>query len=190
MIEIYVDPISYKVRVKDESGHDRPLAKEKELTVFLVEKIRKMYREAWEECYREATNAGIKDARATILRALEHFVRCNFGLLDGTADICGERMELEEVPCPLRGFCKHENIICKPKLTLPLLQYQIYEKMEQGKGCEEIAEELNTSKNKVSDNTYILRQRFNAKTNVGLLHKLRGSHQERRMRDLSINPEV
>jgi hypothetical protein len=190
MIELYVDPTSYKVRVKDESGKDRPLTEEKELTEFLVEKIRSMYKEAWHACYAEAGRARLKDERKTVLRALERFVRCNFGLLDGTADICGERMELEEVPCPLRGFCKHENVICKPKLTLPYSQAQIYEKMMEGKGSEEIAEELHTTKKVVNDNTYIMRMRVNTKTNIGLLHELRGSHQERRMGGYSFKKGV
>lgn len=190
MIEMYVDPTSYKVRVKDESGHDKPLAEEKELLEFLVEKIKIIYKEAWEACYAEALKVRLDDARATSLRALEHFVRCNFGMLDGTADICGERMELEEVPCPLRGFCKHENVICKPKLTIPKYQAQIYEQMLQGKGSEEIAEEFHTTKKTVNDNTYVMRLRFNTKTNIGLLHELRGSHQERRMGGYSFKKGV
>lgn len=190
MIELYVDPTSYKVRVKDESGHDRPLAEEKELLKFMVEKIRSMYKEAWEACYTEAVKMRLNDTKATILRALEHFVRCNFGMLDGTADICGERMELEEVPCPLRGFCRQENIICKPKLTLPKLQEVIYVGMMEGKGADEIAAENHMPNGSVRQTNYFMRQKFNTKTNIGLLHELRGSHQERRMGGYSFKKGV
>ncbi|WP_197421706.1 sigma factor-like helix-turn-helix DNA-binding protein [Prevotella sp. DNF00663] len=48
---------------------------------------------------------------------VERFVRCNFGEHDLlTQDIEHDMLHFEEVRCPLRGgYCKHENIICRPK---------------------------------------------------------------------------
>ena len=49
------------------------------------------------------------------------FVRCNFGEYDTLKlDSDGLNWHLEEVRCPLRGLCRHEGVICKPKRTTVL----------------------------------------------------------------------
>lgn len=47
-------------------------------------------------------------------RRLRQFVRCRFGGLDMKSDIQGgELQEAEYWPCPLRGNCSAEGILCK-----------------------------------------------------------------------------
>lgn len=75
-------------------------------------------------------------------------IKCNLGEYDAlNPDIKADgQIVLEEVKCPLRGICKHEGVICKPKKNTRLSTREI----EVGKLCatmkyEEIAEELNIS---------------------------------------------
>ena len=180
--ELYVDPTTYKVRVKDESGKDMPLEKDKALIKKLVEQIKSNYLEAWVECL-AASKQWPEEIRA--LKALERFCRCNFGMLDGTADITDKGCELEEVQCPLRGYCRHEFIICKPKLAITDLQMNVVEEMISGNTKEGIATKMKTSIANVKRWTYRLRKRFGIANNTGLVSFFRGAHQERRMEEYS-----
>ena len=64
------------------------------------------------------TNAEIDKA---YYKAIERFIRCNFGEHDTlTADIEHDILNFEEVRCPLRGICPHENVICKPRSMIRL----------------------------------------------------------------------
>ena len=48
-------------------------------------------------------------------RIVKRFVRCNFGNIDNVQDIDSTgTWHLECVPCPLRGECRLENIVCRP----------------------------------------------------------------------------
>ncbi|KAA2218287.1 MalT transcriptional regulator family protein [Maribacter flavus] len=47
-------------------------------------------------------------------KRLEQFVKCRFGGLDYTADLTTEGAQQGEWwPCPLRGKCAHEGVLCK-----------------------------------------------------------------------------
>lgn len=49
-------------------------------------------------------------------RMVDRFIRCNFGEADFLyPDVEDGMFHLEEVKCPLRGICKDEGVICKPK---------------------------------------------------------------------------
>lgn len=49
-------------------------------------------------------------------RIADRFVRCNFGRCDDVADVDGRGdWHLEFVECPLRGSCRHENVVCHPR---------------------------------------------------------------------------
>lgn len=48
-------------------------------------------------------------------RMVARFVRCNLANLDHVPDISTDGMiNLESVPCPLRGECKYDGVICRP----------------------------------------------------------------------------
>ena len=54
-------------------------------------------------------------------RVVDRFIRCNFGEADFLyPDVENGMFHFEEVKCPLRGICRDENIICKPKIQLPV----------------------------------------------------------------------
>lgn len=57
---------------------------------------------------------------------VRRFLKCNFGKYDSTMDI--DQMgnfHFEEVDCPLRGECKCEGIICKPKFNSTLSEREL-----------------------------------------------------------------
>lgn len=69
---------------------------------------------------------------------VRRFLKCNFGEFDSTMDI--DQMgnfHFEEVRCPLRGECKCEGVICKPKFNSTLSERELdvmrafYEGMEE-----------------------------------------------------------
>jgi len=80
------------------------------------------------------------------------FAKCNFGQFDNKADIDEEgNFHFEFVPCPLRGECKDENIICsaKPRSILSAAEIKVLELISIGKEAEEIADMLFISKHTV-----------------------------------------
>ncbi|MDE5971861.1 MAG: helix-turn-helix transcriptional regulator [Muribaculaceae bacterium] len=49
-------------------------------------------------------------------RIVSRFIRCNFAKLDNIPDFSPNcRCSFEFVPCPLRGECRHERVICRPE---------------------------------------------------------------------------
>lgn len=49
-------------------------------------------------------------------KVVERFIRCNMGADNlQRCDIDGGRLNLEDVPCPLRGVCDCEGVVCRPR---------------------------------------------------------------------------
>ena len=46
------------------------------------------------------------------------FCKCNFGAIDPVPDVDSDgQMRFEHVPCPLRGECPMEGVVCHPKFN-------------------------------------------------------------------------
>lgn len=94
-------------------------------------------------------------------RIVQRFIKCNFGNIDKTADIDAfGRIHLECVPCPLRGECKLENVVCRPVFAHQLsdAEMRVLRLWHQGLNKDEIAEELYLSAHTVNNhirNAYI-----------------------------------
>ena len=57
---------------------------------------------------------------------VRRFINCNWSLADNKPDIDDSGFtNLEIVPCPLRGECRHEHIICTPELSTSLSKREI-----------------------------------------------------------------
>jgi DNA-binding CsgD family transcriptional regulator len=64
------------------------------------------------------------DADCFAFARANRFLKCNFSLNDNQPDIDEDyNFQLELVPCPLRGECKHG--ICNPKLTSRLSRREL-----------------------------------------------------------------
>ena len=94
-------------------------------------------------------------------RIVVRFIKCNFGNIDKTADIDSfGRIHLERVPCPLRGECKLENVVCRPVFAHKMsdAELRVMKLWHQGLNKEEIADQLYLSAHTVNNhirNAYI-----------------------------------
>ena len=94
-------------------------------------------------------------------RTVVRFIKCNFGNIDKTADTDSfGRIHLECVPCPLRGECRLENVVCRPEFAHNLsdAEMRVMRLWHQGLNKEEIAEQLYLSAHTVNNhirNAYI-----------------------------------
>ena len=78
-----------------------------------------------EEFYPSAFKALCHEYRACLqnvlysrFRIVARFIRCNFSALDNVPDmINGMFSTFEYVPCPLRGECRYERVICHPEFN-------------------------------------------------------------------------
>ena len=78
-------------------------------------------------------------------RIVSRFIRCNFAQLDNIPDISdNSRCSFEFVPCPLRGECKLECVVCRPEFDhkLSAAELPVMHLWFDGKSPDEIAEQL------------------------------------------------
>ncbi len=84
----------------------------------------------------------------------KRFVRCNFGSIDDIKDIdVSGSFKFEYVPCPLRGECKLEGIVCRPAFSSKLSQAElrVMKLWSEGESKESIAEKLYLSVHTVNN---------------------------------------
>lgn len=72
------------------------------------------------------------------------FMKCNFSIHDSTPDLVGDKMNFEYVPCPMRGECKDEGIICNPVVShgLRVREIEVLQLMSEGYTDKETATKL------------------------------------------------
>ena len=96
-------------------------------------------------------------------RIVERFIRCNMGADNiQRFDIQEGFINIEEVSCPLRGICRHENVICKPdcKTVLTKAENEVVKLYVQGYNIDEIAAMLNKSRSTVNDQIWTITRRL------------------------------
>lgn len=111
-VEFYTSPEGLVYYKKD--GQDP-----KRLSKFseVVEPVVTIIRNRFPECYARLATLYKEHS----IQMVDRFVRCNFGEHDLlTNDIEHDILNFEEVRCPLRGICKDEHVICKPKSLVHL----------------------------------------------------------------------
>ena len=81
-------------------------------------------------------------------RMVCRFIRCNFAALDNTPDIDSNmHSTFEYIQCPLRGECKHENVICRPTFDHQLspAEMRVMRLVYEGLNESDIADKLRLS---------------------------------------------
>lgn len=150
-VEFYTSP-------EGQVYYRKPGQEAKRLNKFsdVVQPLIAIIRNRFPECY----------ARLSILykekasRMVDRFVRCNFGEHDLlTKDIDHDILNFEEVRCPLRGICKDEHVVCKPKSLVRLSkgEQEVVKLYLNGSTLDSIAEQLHKNRNTVK--TQLLRVR-------------------------------
>ena len=99
------------------------------------------------------------------------FMKCNFANKDNVPDIVRDEWNLEYVPCPMRGECPDENIICNPTLNcgISLREKQVLKLIAEGKHSKEIGEILCISSQTVDTHRRNMQQRLATTGLAGLV---------------------
>ncbi|MFI3263645.1 MAG: helix-turn-helix transcriptional regulator [Rikenellaceae bacterium] len=99
-----------------------------------------------------------KNAKANLIHyeflIVSRFIRCNCGVIDNVLDVDDMgNLHYEQVACPLRGICKHENVVCNPKFETSLTpgELRVMELMAKGVNRNEIAKKLNLSEHTINN---------------------------------------
>lgn len=105
--------------------------------------------------YSKAYNALCEEYKQSALnqpyfryRIVCRFVRCNFGSLDDVPDIAPSmKCNFEYVPCPLRGECHLDHVVCHPEFNHQIspAELQVLRLVYEGLREEEIGERLRLS---------------------------------------------
>jgi hypothetical protein len=94
--------------------------KDRDAIEWMLGKITQYFPKAVERL-KELASASEPERWYYEFRIVDRFIRCNFGEADFLQpDVEMDMFHLEEVRCPLRGICKDEHVICKPRISLSL----------------------------------------------------------------------
>lgn len=81
----------------------------------LIEHISTFYPKAYEALSAEYKGCALNRLYYRF-RIATRFIRCNFAPLDNIPDFSEDcHCSFEFVPCPLRGECRYERVICRPE---------------------------------------------------------------------------
>lgn len=137
-MEFYFTPKG-EVMIIDECGTRQLEQSNREFISEIITRMGIFWPEALEKASLEYT-----DRRYNIpwfeFSIVRRFLKCNFGEFDSTMDI--DQMgnfHFEEVKCPLKGECKYEGIICKPKFNSTLSERELSVMRSFYEGVEENA---------------------------------------------------
>lgn len=114
---------------------------EKDVISEIITYITTFYPKAYEALASKYRKKSINKSYYNYLIA-HRFVRCNLLLNDSLKwDIENGHMNLEKVPCPMRGECPLEGIVCMPKFrsALSSREREIIKLMAKGYTTEKIA---------------------------------------------------
>lgn len=118
----------------------------------IYDKIAEFYPDALKALNKEY--ARLMDEGYKRFRIVNRFLKCNFGIIDKTLDL-NERGEFkfECVPCPLRGECKLENVVCSPKFDSRIsdAEMRVLQYVYRNRDREYIADKLCLSEHTVNN---------------------------------------
>ena len=119
-----------------------------EIVSYILNGVRARYPEAYKALEKWYQKSALNASYYQYLMA-RRFCKCNFGCLDATEkDVTDIKRDgtfnFEKVPCPLRGECPLEGIVCNPKFdsTLSKAEERVMRLWYEGRSKEEIGEEL------------------------------------------------
>ena len=98
-------------------------------------------------------------------RMIKRFCLCNFGTEDNKNDVTPRgQFNFEHVPCPRRGECRDENVVCKPRFKSRITpsEYRVIEAFVSANlSKEQIAEKLIIAPSTVNNHIAAVYKRLN-----------------------------
>lgn len=136
------------VMVRTSDGTVKTLSPaDKELIDTFCEYLATFYTKAYSALCQEYKQSALNQSYFRY-RIVNRFVRCNFGGLDDVNDISESlRCNFEYVPCPLRGECHLDRIVCHPEFNHKLSpsEMQVLRLVYEGLTEDAIGERLRLS---------------------------------------------
>jgi len=138
----------------------------------LIDHIEKVYPGAFAALHGlyKRSSPNIPYYRFLIVR---RFCKCNFGCPNPrTPDIDADGgIHIEDIHCPLRGECPHENVICYPQINSKIsdAEMRVISLLYQGVPRREIAEELHLSELTIDNHIRNARVRIWARNESSLI---------------------
>lgn len=125
-----------------------------ELIKSILEEIREFHPEAYSDLMKWFRKSSHNVPYFQFLM-VKQFCKCNFGNLDSTTKDIDRKgyFNFEHVPCPLRGNCPHENIVCNPKFNSRIsdAEMRVMKMIYEGCSNEEVADKLYLSPHTVKN---------------------------------------
>lgn len=155
---VHVKPEDSPMYILDESHTD--------LIQSLLSEINEMYPDAFERLSAIYSASSLNKTYFEF-RMAHRFCRCNFGLYDTMSwdidEFC--TWHFEQVPCPMRGQCPDEGVICHPKLKTKLSERELeIAKLLCTITADEICDELHLSIRTVYNHIRAIKIRLKLKT--------------------------
>ena len=123
----------------------------------LIEEMIVTIKELYPDAFKALSELYSTSSRNRLLyeyRIVHRFIRCNFGEYDAlTADVDAVGgLHIEEVKCPMRGECKLEGCVCRPRLlsALTAREQEVANLLGKGYSKADVAESLQISISTVS----------------------------------------
>lgn len=146
----YEDELWYRTA----DGHtERLTERHHDIIAEVLAKIETLYPKAYAALSKEYERC-VCNLSLYRFRMVQRFCKCNFGNIDNVADIDATgRFHLECVPCPLRGECRAEGVICRPEFDSRLsdAELRVLRLWYRGMSKEEVAEQLYLSVHTVNN---------------------------------------
>lgn len=129
----------------------------------LIDHISTFYPKAYEALCSEYNGCALNRSYYRY-RIASRFIRCNFSQLDHIPDVSADnRCFFECVPCPLRGECRHESVICRPEFDhkLSAAEMPVLRLWHSGHSIDDIARQLCLSPHTINNHIRHAYQRLN-----------------------------
>lgn len=163
--EFYLTP-NGGVMIHDLNGTRLLRESDRTFIQLMIEKLSDFYPEVLKVLSNEFENSR-KNVPYFEFRIVQRFIKCNWGKFDSVMDIDEfGSLNFEEVECPIRGECKMEGVVCKPKFNSNLSdrEIEVMKYFWENKTPEEIADILYISVKTVSTHRRNAFKRTNSHT--------------------------
>lgn len=110
-----------EVIISENGQHRTYEMADKAFTSFILERIKTFHSEAYKALCETYCKSQLNKSYCEYL-IVRRFIKCNFSQYDNIADLEQGIFKFEFVPCPLRGECKYDRIICCAKYDTKLTE--------------------------------------------------------------------